>query len=72
MEKTDWQQRARIAGLNQRTLARLVGVTENTISHQLRGTWQSGTPQYVKTTILAWERLPPAARAEMLAMIEGE
>jgi hypothetical protein len=72
MENEPWQQRARLAGLSQKTLAKLLGVAENTVSSQLRGKWQSGTPQYVKTMILAWERLSPDARRELLDLIGGE
>lgn len=65
-----WQKRAKLAGLSQKALAHLLGVAENTVSQQLRGKWQSGTPQYVKTVILAWERLSPAAREELLNLID--
>lgn len=66
MDNEPWQKRAKLAGLNQKTLARLLGVAENTVSLQLRGKWQSGTPEYVKTVIRAWERMPPEARAVLL------
>ena len=70
MDNEPWQKRAKLAGLSQKALAHLLGVAENTVSQQLRGKWQSGTPQYVKTVILAWERLSPAAREELLSLIE--
>lgn len=66
MDNEPWQQRAKLAGLSQKTLARLLGVAENTVSLQLRGKWQSGTPEYVKAIIRAWEHLSPAARAALL------
>ena len=72
MDNEPWQQRARMAGLNQKMLAKLLGVSENTVSQQLRGKWQSGTPQYVKTVILAWAHLPPEAREKLWAEVNGE
>lgn len=66
MDNEPWQKRAKLAGLSQKTLAKLLGVAENTVSLQLRGKWATGTPQYVKTVILAWERLPPEAREALL------
>lgn len=72
MDDEPWQRRAKMAGLNQKTLAHLLGVAENTVSLQLRGRWQSGTPQYVKTVIRAWERLSPDARQELLQAVEGD
>lgn len=70
VENEPWQKRAKAAGLTQKSLARLLGVAENTVSLQLRGKWQSGVPQYVKTVILAWERLSPEAKAIILESIE--
>lgn len=70
MDNEPWQRRAKLAGLSQKTLARLLGVAENTVSLQLRGKWASGTPQYVKTVILAWERLRPADREELLNLLD--
>lgn len=67
VDNEPWQRRAKLAGLSQKTLAKLLGVAENTVSMQLRGKWQNGqTPRYVKTVILAWERLSPEARAFLL------
>ncbi len=68
MDNEPWQKRAKRAGLSQKDLARLLGVAENTVSLQLRGKWQSGTPRYVKTVIRMWERLPQAERE---AIIDG-
>lgn len=72
MDNEPWQARAKLAGLSQKTLARLLGVAENTVSLQLRGKWATGTPRYVKTVILAWERLTPAARAELLLSLDDD
>ena len=72
MENEPWQRRAKRAGLSQKELARLMGVAENTVSLQLRGKWQSGTPQYVKLIIRMWERLPQAEREAILAAGEDD
>jgi hypothetical protein len=60
------QTRAKRAGLTQKTLAALLGVTENTASMQLRGKWKSGTPGYVFAMLDAWEMLTHEQRQEML------
>ncbi|WP_128755478.1 hypothetical protein [Metarhizobium album] len=70
MDNEPWQKRAKLAGLNQKTLAKLLGVAENTVSKQLRGIWATGTPQYVKTMIYAWERMTPTAKQEILDLVE--
>ncbi|KRE07496.1 hypothetical protein ASE63_22620 [Bosea sp. Root381] len=70
MDNEPWQKRAKLAGLSQKTLARLLGVAENTMSQQLRGKWQSGTPRYVMFAILAWERLPQPAKEELIHWAE--
>lgn len=62
MDGTFWQQRAKAAGLSQRTLARLLGHAEITISRQLRGHWQSGIPRHVIAAIIAWEMMTPEQR----------
>ena len=49
------QTRAKRAGLQQKRLASLLGVSENPVSLQLRGKWESGTPRYVIAAIIAWE-----------------
>jgi len=56
------QQRAKRAGLPQKRLAQIVGVSENTASLQLRGKWESGTPRYVVAALIAWELLDHDAR----------
>lgn len=72
MDNEPWQRRAKLAGLSQKTLAKLLGVAENTVSLQLRGKWATGTPQYVKTVILAWERLSPEARESLLSAADDK
>lgn len=66
MENEPWQKRAKRAGLSQKMLAKILGVSENTVSMQLRGKWQSGTPRYVKTVIMAWEALPIDAKDRII------
>jgi len=70
MDNTDWQQRARLAGLNQRMLARLTGGTETTVSKQLRGHWGGEPPRYVQTIIAAYGAMTPEQRAALLATTE--
>lgn len=66
MDNEPWQRRAKRAGLSQKTLAKLLGVAENTISSQLRGKWASGTPEYVKTVIRAWEMLSQESKDKLI------
>lgn len=72
VDNEPWQKRAKKAGLSQKGLARLLGVAENTVSLQLRGRWQSGTPRYVKTLIRAWELLPQAQRDVLMDGVEED
>ncbi|WP_449411129.1 helix-turn-helix domain-containing protein [Methylobacterium komagatae] len=72
MDNEPWQKRAKRAGLSQKELARLLGVAENTVSLQLRGRWQSGTPRYVKTLIRAWEMLSQAQREALMDGADDE
>lgn len=73
MDNEPWQQRAKKAGLSQKTLAMLLGVHVNTVSQQLRGKWASGeTPRYVKAVIWAWERLPQKERDAMIASAQQD
>lgn len=72
VDNEPWQKRAKRAGLSQKELARLLGVAENTVSLQLRGKWQSGTPRYVKTLIRAWELLPQAQRETLMDGADDE
>lgn len=70
MTDLDWQTRARMAGLTQRQLARLVGLTDGTLSKQLTGRWPSGISPSVKTVVMCWEHLGPDAKAEILASLD--
>ncbi|MCF1502887.1 helix-turn-helix domain-containing protein [Afifella sp. H1R] len=70
MENHPWQQRARAAGLTQRTLAKLLGRPEITVSRQLRGHWESGVPFHVVSAILAWEVMSPDARQAWVEAVE--
>lgn len=71
MEHELWQMRARNAGLSQKLLARLAGVTPTTASLQLRGL-SGGTPNYVKTIVRAWEMLSAEQREKLRAAAEGD
>ncbi|MBP30408.1 hypothetical protein [Methylobacterium sp.] len=72
MESHPWQMRAKAAGLTQRTLSRLLGHAEITISRQLRGHWESGIPKHVIAAILAWEIMAEEQRAAWIRAAEGE
>ena len=65
------QARAKRAGLQQKRLAALLGVSENTVSLQLRGRWESGTPRYVVATIIAWEIMSHADRMRWIEETEA-
>lgn len=65
------QARAKRAGLQQKRLAALIGVSENTVSLQLRGKWESGTPRYVVAAIIAWEIMSHDERMRWLEEIEA-
>lgn len=60
------QTRAKRAGLPQKVLAQILGVTETTASLQLRGKWASGTPRYVVAVLIAWELLSHDQRMRWL------
>lgn len=66
----DWQARAKRAGLPQKVLAKMLGVSQNTMSAQLRGLWTIGTPQYVKFAIVIWEQSPQSVKDYMLDWAE--
>ena len=72
VEGAPLQIRAKRAGLPQKRLAAILGVSENTASLQLREKWESGTPRYVLATIVAWELLSHDQRMEWLREIGVE
>lgn len=59
---SEWGRRARAAGLDQKTLARLAGVDPNSVSRGLKGEWASGVPGHLRALILAWELMTPEQR----------
>jgi predicted XRE-type DNA-binding protein len=71
MKDEPLQIRAKQAGLSQKTLAAILGVTENTASMQLRGKWQSGTPRYVVAAIVAWELMTHEQRMRWIAELDA-
>jgi transcriptional regulator with XRE-family HTH domain len=71
MDNTPWQIRMKEAGLTQRTLARLCGKPDNTISRQLRGEF-GDVPGYIVAIILAWEGMSEGARADWTKAVEAE
>ena len=72
MESHPWQKRARAAGLTQKTLAKLLGHAEITVSRQLRGHWESGIPLHVIAAVVAWELMTDEQRAEWLSAVDRE
>jgi predicted transcriptional regulator len=71
MEGHPWQRRAKEAGLSQKRLAELLGVSEKAVSKGLRGLWQGGVPRYMKLVILCWRALTPEQRRRVLADLES-
>lgn len=71
MDNEPWQIRAQAAGLEQKTLARLLGRPVNTISRQIRGV-HGEVPQHLIAVIVAWEMMAPADRTDWLASVERE
>lgn len=61
---TPWQDRLRAAALNQKTLAAMLGLAENTVSRQMRGDWP--VAGYVEAFVEAWEIMTAEQRAEWL------
>lgn len=64
VKNTPWQIRLKAAGLTQKRLALLLGVSENTVSRQMKGDWDM--PGYVVALLLAWELMTDAQRDELL------
>ena len=72
VEGAPLQIRAKRAGLPQKRLAQIVGVSENTASLQLREKWESGTPRYVLAAIVAWELMSHEQRMRWLGELGVE
>ena len=70
MENTEWQVRAKAAGLNQATLALLLGKTPNGVSQGIRGKWNSGVPHDIISAVIAWELMAPDQRAAWVAAMK--
>ncbi|CAO3418950.1 hypothetical protein [Azospirillum doebereinerae] len=71
MENSEWQIRAKQAGLSQETLRSLLKLSKSGVSQGIRGAWASGVPQSIKATIIAWELMTPEQRAEWVRLAEG-
>lgn len=71
MDGEPWQKRAKRAGLTQKKLASLLGVSETTVSNQLREKWATGIPKYVKFAILMWEKSNQDVKNQMLEWAES-
>ena len=70
VKNTLWQQRLKSAGLSQRQLAELLGVSENTVSRQMKGDW--GMPGYVLAVVIAWEDMTNDARGGWVTRLRRE
>jgi hypothetical protein len=71
MDNTEWQVRAKAAGLTQLMLAQLLGLTPTGVSQGIRGKWESGVPQNIRATVIAWELMTPEQRAEWVRLASG-
>ena len=65
MKNTEWQRRAKAAGLTQRTLAKLFGKRPSTVSDQLQGKFGDVAQEY-KAAIIAWELMTEEQRQEWI------
>jgi hypothetical protein len=72
MDNTEWQIRAKAAGLDQRTLCRILGLSTSAVSQGIRGLWASGVPQNIRAAIIAWELMLPEQRAEWVRLTEEQ
>lgn len=63
-KNTPWQTRLRAAALNQKALASMLGIAENTVSRQMKGEWP--VAGYVEAFVEAWEIMTAEQRAEWL------
>ena len=72
MENLPWQQRAKEAGLPQRLLAWIAGLTPHAVSLGLRGQWKSGVPRHLKALIIAWEIMNPEQRKTWQKLLDAE
>lgn len=61
-EKSEWQVKAKFAGLSQRALAELLGCPEMTIHRQISGRLARGVPQHLKAVVVAWELMDHGQR----------
>lgn len=63
-KNTPWQARLRAAALNQKSLASMLGISENTVSRQMKGEWP--VAGYVEAFVEAWEIMTIEQRAEWI------
>lgn len=58
--------------MTQRLLAKLLGISDVSISQSLRGRRLRGVPRYLKAVVCAWEIMTPAQRHAWVAAMEAE
>lgn len=61
-----WGRRAHAAGLDQKTLAELAGVTANSVGRGLRGEFSGAVPGYLRALIVGWELMSERDRGRWL------
>jgi hypothetical protein len=71
-EGTEWQIRAKAAGLSQETLRLILGLSKSGVSQGIRGVWESGVPQSIKAAVVAWELMTPEQRTEWARLMGVE
>lgn len=64
VKNTPWQDRLKEAGLTQKRLALLLGLSQNTVSRQMIG--ELSVPGYVEAFVSAWEIMTDDQRDDLL------
>lgn len=70
IKRTPWQLRAMAVGLDQETIRRILKLAKSSVSRGMTGKYDSGVPQSIKATVLAWEIMTPEQREEWLRLID--
>lgn len=70
VKNTPWQSRLKAAALNQKSLAGMLGISENTVSRQMKGEWP--VAGYVEAFVVAWEIMTAEQRVEWVKRRERQ
>lgn len=65
--ETTYRNRLKSIGLSQAQLARMLGISQNTISRQFNGRWEM--PAYMSAFLHALEIMTPEQRATLYALL---